>query len=82
MPMYEFACPTCQRLQEELMSRAERERARVECPKCETPMEPVLSSSSFAFLTAAGNWVGFNSNKPPKGSKKVAEFHPGSYRHG
>lgn len=43
MPLYEFECPKCNRIMEQLLSRAEADKP-VKCPVCRNYMKRMFSS--------------------------------------
>lgn len=66
MPLYEFECPVCHAVKEELMKQGEA------APRCCTQMERILSPTSFAFVTKGGNLFNFSPShgRVTKGNKK------------
>ena len=63
MPLYEYQCKKCQRIQE--TSHKISERIKVNCSYCTTPMQKVISKSTFV-LKGTGWYATDNRKKETK----------------
>ena len=69
MPLYDFKCETCERVEEMLLSSAGSSDIKLTCPDCETEtMKRLIGLSSFKL--EGGGWYKDGYEKKPKVEKK------------
>ena len=69
MPLYDFKCETCERVEEMLLSSAGSSDIKLTCPDCETEtMKRLIGLSSFKL--EGGGWYKYGYEKKPKVEKK------------
>lgn len=74
MPIYEYACPKCNRVYEHMHPMAEK--PTFECEACGTVLEKKISAAAFSFK--GGGWYKdlYASPKPDSGKTDKSESKP------
>lgn len=49
MPMYDYKCPKCGHIEEELVPADERDTIEIQCDSCHLRMKPQLSAPALKF---------------------------------
>ena len=68
MPMYEYQCPICGYIKEELKDIVQRDD-EIKCPRCGTKMKRIISKSNIKFI-GDGWYVNEKKNIPEKMADK------------
>jgi putative FmdB family regulatory protein len=54
MALYEWQCPKCEAVTEQIVSYKDKEKLVVKCPRCHTTMKPVEHSKPAKFQWGRG----------------------------
>jgi len=69
MPIYEYECPNCQFVKEELSLKSNHKRPM--CPKCgQAKMEKIMSVSNFKLKGSGWYATDYGNKKPKKNERK------------
>ena len=79
MPIYEYQCPKCQHVFEEMVSLSQA-HGEEPCPRCGTPSPRMISHTSF--VLKGGGWYvsdyGYRKGIKEEGSGSASEAKPSS----